>query len=461
MVADKATNMQIKSKIHSFFGNRFLSLAFCSALISGGFTTTPVFSQSGQDQQQDSNFQGGFVPGGRNGGPNFSGTTGSSIVPGQNGNGSSATYAGAYGGGNSAVQTNAQTGQDDFPERLQRIDAMVNKRMAELNVPTYCLAVIRNGRTVFQKPYGYASLQTKQPCTNDTVFGLASLTKTFTALTLLSLVDQNLVALDDPLSKYVSGLTKPYQGLTIRQLASMSAGVPKQVSQEVAWVDQMDILDHTPLVSQPGSQFLYSNFSYRLIGQVIQNVTRRPYLEVVREIIFGPLQMNSSATTVMMQPTGRVAQAYGDNMGNGPLREIEYKNPAISFSAGMLASTSNDLVNYVYGLMSRKMISAQAFKTLWYDRPPLSTGDACPWAFGWHSGPNKSMNNQFVVNMNGGTPGVASTIIILPEANSAVIALCNLRKPPVYAIAKAAAAIAFGNGEEPTSEPTPGAGGED
>lgn len=395
----------------------------------------PAFGQQAEMPDTQSNFNSGFVPGLRNGAPNFAGTA-------------------------AAEQGAGTAPADDFSQRLQRIDAMVKKRMAELNVPAYTLAVIRNGRTEFQKAYGLASIQNRQPCTNDTVFGLASLTKTFTALTLLSLVDQGLVGLDDPLAKYVSGLTRPYQNLTIRQLASMSAGVPNKVSQEVAWVDQLEILDHTPLASQPGSQFLYSNFSYRLIGSVIENVTRRPFFEVVRETILAPMQMNSTATTVMMQGSGRVAQAYGDNMGNGPLRSIEYKNPAISFSAGMLASTSNDLCNYVYGLMSRKMISPQAYKTLWYDRPALSTGDPCPWAFGWHSGPNKSMGNQFVVAMNGGTPGVASSIIILPEANSAVIALCNLRKPPVYAISKAAAAIAFGNGEEPTDEPTPGAGNE-
>lgn len=341
----------------------------------------------------------------------------------------------------------------DLQSRLKQLDTTVIERMSSLNVPAYCLTVIKNGNIVFQKPYGFANLEGNVPTSLDTVFGLASLTKTFTALTLLSLVDKGLVGLEDPLSKYIDGLTQPYQGLTIRQLASMTAGVPSKLSQEVLWKDQLDILDHTPLVSQPGSQFLYSNFSYRLIGSVIAKVTRRPYLEVVRDVILGPLQMNSTATTVLLQPTGRVSQGYGDDQGKGPLHPIPYKNPAISFSAGMLASTSNDLVNYVMGLMSRKVISEQGYKTLWYDRPPLTTGQPSKWAFGWASGTNTGLNGQFSVSMNGGTPGVASTIIILPEANSAVIALCNLRKPPVYQIAKTAARIVFGdNKAQPSTE---------
>lgn len=337
----------------------------------------------------------------------------------------------------------AQTQNDELNQKLAAVDQMVIERMQMLNMPGYCLAIVKNGKVVFQKPYGYADVSQARPVTNQTVFGLASLTKTFTALTLLSLVDKGLVNLDDPLSKYVRDLSPQYQNLTIRQLASMTAGVPKVVPQEVEWRNQIPILDRMPLQFEPGSQYLYSNFSYRLLGTVITNVTKRDYLEVVRETILNPLQMNNTATTVIMSKYGIVATAYGDNNGKGPLRQIEYKNPEVSFSAGMLASTSDDLVRYVFGLMSRKIISPQAYQTMWYTRPPLTTGAPSPWAFGWSAGKKEKMGGQYVVAMNGGTPGVASSIIIFPESNSAIISLSNLRKPPVYQIAQKAAAIMF------------------
>ena len=340
----------------------------------------------------------------------------------------------------------APAADPDLQGRLTRIDNMVNSQMTNLNIPAYNLAIIKNGQLVFCKAYGFADLQRRIPSSVDTVFGLASLTKTFTAITLLSLVDKGLIKLEDPLGKYIDGLTRPYQLLTIRQLASMTAGVPSKLSQEVLWKDQLEILDHTALQSEPGSQFLYSNFSYRLLGSVISNVTGKPFLEVVEETILAPLKMSSTATTVLLENTGRVAQGYGDNSGNGPLRPLEYKNPAISFSAGMLASTINDLINYVFGLMSRKILSEQAYRTMWLERPALTTGQPSKWAFGWASVTNPSFGGQRVISMNGGTQGVASTIIILPESNSAVIALCNLRKPPVYEIAKNAARMIFSDG---------------
>ncbi len=348
----------------------------------------------------------------------------------------------------------------DMQARLQRIDAMVMDRMQALNLPGYCLVVIKNGKVVFQKPYGFASLEAQQPTTNDTIFGLGSITKTFTALCLLSLVDKGLVSLEDPLSKYVEGLTPEYKSLTLRQLASMTAGVPDKLSQEVDWRNQLDILVHTPLVSQPGSQFLYSNYSYRLLGSVIEKATGQPYLQYVESTVCAPLNMRSTGTTLLLQPTGMVAQAYGDNMGKGPLRAIEYKSPAVAFSAGMLATTSNDIIKYVFGLMSHQIVSEDGYKTLWDLRPPLTTGQPSPWAFGWRKARSANMGNALTITMNGGVPGIASTIIILPESNSAVMALCNLRKPPVYQIAKTAASMAFGSGGEPVPEEEehPGAG---
>ncbi|MBA3858132.1 MAG: hypothetical protein C0507_14605 [Cyanobacteria bacterium PR.3.49] len=346
----------------------------------------------------------------------------------------------------------------DLQLRLQRIDAMVKDRMQALNMVGYSLTIIKAGKVVFQKPYGYQNLETRQPTTNDTIFGLGSLTKTFTAIALLSLVDKGLVGLEDPLSKYVDGLTPEYKSLTIRQLASMTAGVPSKISQEVVWRDQLDILDHTPLVSQPGSAYLYSNYSYRLLGTVIEKVTKQPYLQVVESTICAPLNMRSTGSTTLLQPTGRVAQAYGDNMGKGPLRAIEYKNPAVQFSAGMLGSNSYDLINYVLGLLNRQILSPEAYKVLWEYRPPLTTGQPSKWAFGWARANNPQLNGQLTLMMNGGVPGVASSIMILPETNSAVIAMSNLRKPPVYQIAKFAAAMAFGNANE---QPQTGPGEEE
>lgn len=343
------------------------------------------------------------------------------------------------------------SGPDD--SQVAQIDQFVQNQLAQLAVPGYHLTVIKNGNVILHRGYGMADIAQRRPVSDYTVFGLASLTKTFTALTLLALVDKGLVSLDDPLQKYLKGLTPEYKNLTIRQLASMTAGVPKTVPNEIRWPDQIEPLIHLPLQSQPGTAFLYSNFSYRLLGSVIETVSGRPYLEMVREVVLAPLGMNNTATTVILERSGMLAQAYGDNSGNGPLRAINYKDPQISFSAGMLATTGNDLVNYVKGLLAQQVLSPDGYKTLWYYRPGLSSGAPSPWAFGWSSNENAALGGKRVISMNGGTPGVASTIMLIPETNSAVIALSNLRKPPVYQIAKSVLRMAFAENANPNASP--------
>ncbi len=183
---------------------------------------------------------------------------------------------------------------------------------------------------------------------------------------------------------------------------------------------------------------------------------------MVRERILIPLQMTSSGTTVEFASSGMLASPYGDNNGQSQVHPVEYKNPAISFSAGMLASTVDDLIKYSQALLSRQLLSPAAYQTYWYQRPPLPNNSPAPWAFGWASKDAPKFGTR-MVSMNGGTPGVASTIILFPEKNSAVISLCNLRKPAVPAIAHKVADLVFSvqpQGSAPPSTPAEEPSGE-
>lgn len=344
----------------------------------------------------------------------------------------------------SAPAVIAQDAPAPVPSLLNQIDDLVQMRMQRDQVPGFALTVLKDGKMMVHRGYGFADVQAGIPVTNRTVFGLASCTKTFTALTLLMLVDQGLVKLDDPLGKYISGLDREYGSLTIRQLASMTGGVPKVVQPEVLWgPKQIEIMEQQGLHGRPGAQFEYSNFSYRLLGSVIENVTGKRYEQTVRERILNPLQMDCTGTTVQLTPTGMVAQAYSGGSDGKPLRMVPYKNPQVSFSAGMLATTNDDFTKYAIGLLTQPMLSPEGFNTLWYFRPPLTTGQPSNWAFGWASTKPPAYGGQSMVAMNGGTPGVASTIILFPQSNAAVVSLANIQKPEAHAIAYAVAKLIF------------------
>lgn len=325
----------------------------------------------------------------------------------------------------------------------QRISNLVKAECQRWGIPGYALAVVKDERIFYQAGFGLADIEARRPVTPETVFGLASVTKTFTALALLDLVDRGLIDLDQTVGTYLPDVRPKWKRLTIRQLASMTAGMRKGIPRECAWVEEMRILERLPLLSEPGSNFAYSNPSYRLLGTIIERVTGKPYLQVIRDLITTPLSMPMTGIPETLSQTGLLSAAYSDENGNGPLRKIVYKPTATSYSAGMLFSNVIDMSRYAGALMNRMIISPQGYQTLWFDRPPLPSGAPSNWAFGWGSAIDKRYG-QRRIGMNGGDPAVSSTVLIFPESGIAVIGLSNLHKPPVYRIARMVARIVLG-----------------
>ncbi|MBS1996832.1 MAG: beta-lactamase family protein [Cyanobacteria bacterium SZAS LIN-2] len=338
-----------------------------------------------------------------------------------------------------------RSGGNPEQTRLAAISAMVHQTVAEQNVPGYAIAILKGGRVVYQETLGLADLESGRPVTGDTIFGLASVTKTFTGLALLHLVDQGKIKLDATLDQYLQRdrLPPAWRKLTIAQLAGMRAGLPESRADELPWPEEMPYLEGQPLAYEPGTQFVYSNPSFRVLGSVIEAVSGMPYLDYIGKVILQPLGMTSTGTVATMAGTGRVSTQYDDRQGRARLRVIAPKNPMTSYSAGMLASSLKDMCAYSQALLDHKILSPAAYQTYMMDRPPLANGQPATWAFGWGSTINKKVN-QRVIGMNGGLPGVASTVLLLPDSNVAVVALSNLRKKPVYAIAKRAMAMFVG-----------------
>lgn len=336
----------------------------------------------------------------------------------------------------------------------QRIGNLVQAQCQELNIPGYALAIVKDGKLFYSAGFGLADMEQRRPATAETIFGLASVTKTFTALALLSLVDRGQINLDGTVATYLPEVRGNWRNLTIRQLASMTAGIPKGIPREVDWPDEMQILEKQPLLYPPGSNYTYSNPSFRLLGTIIEKVTGTPYLKVVRDLITDPLNMPCTGAPERLMQTGLVAAPYGDQMGQGPLRRIEYKRSAISFSAGILFSNVLDLARYAQALMDRKVVSPAAYEQLWFNRPGLPNGQPSNWAFGWGSTIDPTFQ-QRRIGMNGGDPAVSSTVLIFPDSRTAIIGLSNLNKPPVYRIARMVARMVLGAEQSGALNETP------
>ena len=218
-----------------------------------------------------------------------------------------------------ALATAPAVAQQAAPPRLEAVDAVVTPIMHAGQFPGVVVAVLDQGEPVHVGEHGFASLEHQAPATAQTVFELASLTKHMTALMVLSLAEEGRLSLEDPISRYVEDTPEAWSEITINQLLSHMGGLahrfeamPNGQFQIAYSTDQMlTSAIETPLDSEPGSDWRYSDQGYFLLGLVIEEVTGKPYETALRDRFWTPLGMSQTAILDQSAIVAHRAEGYG------------------------------------------------------------------------------------------------------------------------------------------------------
>ena len=338
-----------------------------------------------------------------------------------------------------------------FPE----IERLFNSWVERQHIPGAVLGIVIDGDLVWVKTSGVQDLESHAPVTPDTVFRIASMTKSFTAMSILKLRDEGKLSLDDPVARYVPALTGlPYPTndsptLTIRHLLTHSEGFPE----DNPWGDrQLAQSDETirawmragiPFSTAPGTAYEYSNYGFAILGQVVARVSGRPYADYVRDQILLPLGMRASTFHMDAVPREHMARGYR-------WEDNKWKDEAAlahgSFgSMGGLWTSARDLARWVSFLMSAfpprdeaekgpvKRSSAREMQQAWrfqgtsmsrsaLDAPlQLSTS-----AYGYGLGVSQDCRFNYIVGHGGGLPAYGSLMRWLPEHGVGLVAMGNV-----------------------------------
>ncbi|HEY8181539.1 MAG TPA: serine hydrolase domain-containing protein [Thermoanaerobaculia bacterium] len=227
------------------------------------------------------------------------------------------------------------------------------------HIPGAAMGIIIDGKLVWVKTAGLRDVDAKAPATRDTVWRIASMTKSFTSMSILKLRDEGKLSLDDPASKFVPELAKltyptaDSPKITIRHLLTHSEGFPednpwgdRQLAQSNATMSEW-MRSGIPFSTSPGTAYEYSNYGFAILGQIVERVAKKPYADYVRDNILRPLGMNS---TKYSMPAANAARGY---KWDGQ-KWIEI--PALPHGAfgamGGLWTTPDDLAKYVAFMMS-------------------------------------------------------------------------------------------------------------
>jgi CubicO group peptidase (beta-lactamase class C family) len=326
-----------------------------------------------------------------------------------------------------------------FPE----VDRLVREFLEREHVPGAAWGIVVDGKVAHIGTAGFRDLAKQQPVEGDTVFRIASMTKSFTAMAILQLRDAGKLSLDDPAEKYVPELrslrysTTDSPRLTLRHLLTHSGGFPE----DNPWGDQQlarseeeftaMLREGIPFSNPPGIAYEYSNYGFAILGRVVTRVSGMPYTQYVEQKILRPLHMDSTTLEPTAVPATRLAHGYRWEDAQWK-EEPQLANGAFGSMGGMLTSI-DDLTKYVGAFLAAwpprdepeavplKRSSLREMQQAWRPNSTTVTRDANGnillnvASYGYGLRIAQTCNFRHVVAHTGGLPGFGSQMRWLPE----------------------------------------------
>ncbi len=314
-------------------------------------------------------------------------------------------------------------------QKARRVDALF-ERWDRTDSPGCSLGIVREGRLIYERSYGMANLEHDIPITPDTVFRIASVSKQFTAMSLLLLEQDGALSLDDDIRKYLPDMPDYGRPISIRHLLQHSSGIRDYegfttllgISYEDTYI-QREVLEllarQKTLNFAPGERYLYSNSGYLLLAEIAQRVSGKTLRQFVDERIFRPLDMRASLfrddhnEMIPHRASGyapledggfRIAESHYDMVGDGSV-----------------FTTVRDLYRWDQNFYHRKIGGEKVAKAQ-HETLVLNDGRNIPYAAGLGIGAYGGL--RFVAH-SGSWVGFKAQLLRFPEQRFSVICLCN------------------------------------
>lgn len=348
------------------------------------------------------------------------------------------------------------------------LEAVIRYTMATHSVPGLAVAFARDGELVYSKGFGYADLDTGRPVDPETIFGVASVTKSFTCLAIMQLADAGKLSPDDPVVKYLPEFRLPDEGATkaatIAHLMTHTAGLPPlpvlewaiepshegdplasecppvgEVAQPHRPINTVaDVLAYLAegkyeLTGQPGEIMSYSNDSYGLLGLIIERVSGQSYAEYMRDHILAPLGMRRTTFDIReAHELGNVTELYARDKHDVIRHSPKWSDFPALMACGQLRSTALDLIKYGNMYVNGGRADNQAILSpagvAEMMKPRVKHSRDLWYGYGMNVRPD--YHGVTLLGHSGGLKGVSSYFGYCPEKRLVGAVLCNLSNVP-------------------------------
>jgi D-alanyl-D-alanine carboxypeptidase len=309
-----------------------------------------------------------------------------------------------------------------------KVDAFVRQKMTANHIPGLSLAIVRDGKIILAKGYGMANLELSVSANEKTSFAIYSITKTFTGVATMMLVEEGKISLEDPISKYIKDLPVVWQPITVRQLLNHTSGIKDfapilfesgDMTRDYTPAEVLKLVAAFPLEFPSGERWDYTNTGFYLLGMLIEKVSGKTYEQFLTERIFAPLEMRDTRLENLAEIIPNRANGY--TWQNNNFRNATRISPTLSFSVAGIVSTVLDLAKYDAALYTEKLLKKKTLQQMW-TATKLNNGQIVEQGLGFGLTPYQGHKR---VGHSGGAAGFSTTITRLIDDKVTVIILTN------------------------------------
>src|ERR1022692_1599279 len=336
-----------------------------------------------------------------------------------------------------------------------KIDAIAAKALVESGAPSVSIAIVQGGKIAFEKAYGKARLDPPVDARAEMRYSIGSVSKQLLAGTVLLLVQDGKLSLDDRVSRYLPNLTRASE-VTIRQLLTHTSGYQDYYPQDYVApfmekpVTAGQILDQwarKPLDFDPGTRWQYSNTNYAIAGRIVEKVTGGPFFEFLSKRILQPLGM-TTAINLAEQTMGPQDAAGYTRFALGPLRPAPAEGRGWLFAAGELAMTAHDLALWDISLMEHKLLTPGSIEAM---TTPARLRNGTPTDYALGVGVTDADGHPKWQH-GGAVSGFVSLNTVWPDRKAAVVVFANEDgSTATGAVARGLAPLLLAEAEDPNA----------
>jgi CubicO group peptidase (beta-lactamase class C family) len=355
------------------------------------------------------------------------------------------------------VAAPAQTVDTIDPALRTQIDRIATQVVAQIGIPSASVAVVQHGKLVYTHAYGSARLAMDSSAavraTPDMRYSIGSISKQFTATAVLLLQEQGKLSIDDPVGKYIPGLTRGNE-VTIREILSHTSGYQDYWPEDYVMTSMVgpataqQIIDtwaKKPLDFEPGTQWQYSNTNFVIAGRIVEVASGENFWTFLTEHIFRPLHMNSVWNSDQTKLTPPDATPYYRH-AIGPLRIAPNEGIGWMFAAGELAMTPHDLALWDESLIAQSVLRPESYKEM-FTEVRLKNGEGSKYGLGVEV---RDRNGHRSIEHDGEVSGFVSDNVVLIDDGTAVVVLTNQDAVGAASvIANLAAPLVAGSAQSP------------